>query len=74
MKKVLIYIIFLVFNQTYFAQDSKFDSLITAGINQIYSIKFDQARGTFEKVKKDYPQHPAGNFFDAMITWWEILL
>ena len=74
MKKVLVYIILLVFNQTYFAQDSKFDSLITAGINQIYSIQFDQARGTFEKVRKDYPQHPAGNFFDAMITWWEILL
>lgn len=64
----------MLFNQMYFAQSSRFDSLITAGIHQIYSIKFDQARITFEKVRKDYSQHPAGNFFDAMITWWEILL
>jgi len=75
MKKVVITIsLLMLFNQRYLAQDSKFDSLITAGIHQIYSIKFNQARGTFEKVKNNYPQHPAGNFFDAMITWWEILL
>lgn len=75
MKKILLIILtFLFFNQDYFAQDQKFDSLITAGIDQIYSIKFDQARTTFAVVKKNYPQHPAGNFFTAMITWWQILL
>lgn len=75
MKKVVITIsLLLLFNQMCFAESSRFDSLITAGIHQIYNIKFDQAIVTFAKVKKDYPQHPAGNFFDAMITWWEILL
>ncbi len=75
MKKVLLIIItLLVFNQDYFAQDQKFDSLITAGIDQIYSIKFNQARSTFALVKRNYPQHPAGDFFTAMITWWQILL
>ena len=57
-----------------FAQSTRFDSLITAGIYQIYNIKFDQASISFAKVKKEFPQHPAGNFFDAMITWWQILL
>lgn len=75
MKKVVITIsLLLLFNQMCFAESSRFDSLITAGIHQIYNIKFDQAIVTFAKVKKDYPRHPAGNFFDAMITWWEILL
>lgn len=75
MKKVLFIIYTLLFfNQDYFAQDQKFDSLITAGIDQIYSIKFDQARSTFAIVQRNYPQHPAGNFFTAMITWWQILL
>ena len=69
-----ILLILLLISQKQIAQDLKFDSLITAGIHQIYSIEFDQARETFAEVKTDYPHHPAGNFFDAMITWWEILL
>ena len=75
MKKFLFITLVLLFiNKDYLAQDQKFDSLITAGVEQIYSIQFDEARSTFAIVKRDYPQHPAGNFFDAMITWWQILL
>ncbi len=75
MKKIVITAsLLLLFNQMCFAQSTRFDSLITAGIYQIYNIKFDQASISFAKVKKEFPQHPAGNFFDAMITWWQILL
>ncbi len=76
MKNLLIIFLFvtLFYNKNYFAQDQRFDSLITAGVDQIYSIQFEKAKSTFAIVKKDYPQHPAGNFFDAMITWWQILL
>ncbi len=51
-----------------------YDSLVTAGINQIYSIKFTEAEKTFQLLKKEYPTHPASRFFFAMIDWWKIIL
>jgi len=51
-----------------------YDSLVTAGINQIYSIKFTEAEKTFQILQKEYPKHPAGKFFFAMIDWWRIIL
>ncbi|MBK8945204.1 MAG: hypothetical protein IPM32_08025 [Ignavibacteriae bacterium] len=56
------------------AQNVKFDSLLNSGINQIYNIKFNEAENTFLKVQKDFPKHPAGKFFDAMIVWWKIMI
>ncbi|MCO6448924.1 MAG: hypothetical protein J5I67_14920, partial [Ignavibacterium album] len=41
---------------------------------QIYNIKFTEAEKTFRSVMADYPQHPAGRFFLAMIDWWKIML
>ncbi len=56
------------------ASNTRFDSLVTDGINQIYNIKFNQAENTFSTVIREYPIHPAGYFLDAMILWWRILL
>lgn len=56
------------------ARDTKFDSLVTTGIKQIYNIKFPEAESTFRRVIADYPEHPAGRFFLAMINWWKILI
>ncbi len=56
------------------AQSADFDSLVTKGIKEIYSIKFSDAEVTFRKLIGDYPNHPAGRFFLAMIDWWKILL
>ena len=56
------------------AQNARLDSLIHAGIYQIYGIEFPQAEKTFQIVQKDYPKNPAGKFFDAMIDWWRIML
>ncbi len=50
------------------------DSLVKAGVNQIYGIEFDKAEKTFDIVTKEYSTHPSGKFFKAMITWWRILL
>lgn len=50
------------------------DSLVKAGINQIYGIEFDKAEKTFDLVSKEYTTHPSGKFFKAMTTWWRILL
>ena len=57
-----------------FPQDAKFDSVATTGIKQIYNIQFEDAEKTFRSLISDYPQHPAGRFFLAMIDWWKILL
>ena len=65
-------IIFLPFNAN--PQDARFDSLVSAGIKEIYNIKFPEAEKTFRKVIADYPDHPSGRFFLAMIDWWKILI
>ncbi|HSW53562.1 MAG TPA: hypothetical protein VLH59_00615 [Ignavibacteriaceae bacterium] len=70
-KKVL----FFIFIITCFAfPKPSYDSLVKAGINQIYSIKFTEAEKTFLILQKEYPKHPAGKFFFAMIDWWKIIL
>ncbi len=56
------------------AQDIKYDTLVAAGIKQIYDIKFHEAETTFRKLIADYPDKPAGRFFLSMIDWWKILL
>ena len=67
--------LFLFFYQTgLFAQPSKFDSVVVSGINQIYNIEFEAAEKTFRSLIADYPKHPAGRFFLAMIDWWKIRL
>lgn len=68
-------IFYLCFNASNtFPQSPQFDSLVTTGIKQIYSINFKDAEVTFRKLMADYPDHPAGRFFLAMIDWWRILL
>jgi tetratricopeptide (TPR) repeat protein len=68
-------IIFFIFIISYFVfPKPDYDSLVKAGINQIYSIKFSAAEKTFQILQKEYPKHPAGKFFFAMIDWWRIIL
>ncbi|RKY94710.1 MAG: hypothetical protein DRQ13_07935 [Ignavibacteriae bacterium] len=71
MKNILIS---LLFCSSLFAQSSKFDSVVVTGIEQIYSIEFEKAEKTFLSLISDYPKHPAGRFFLAMIDWWKIRL
>ena len=71
LKKVLLFI--FIITCFVFAKPG-YDSLVKAGINQIYSIKFNEAEKTFQLLKKEYPTHPAGRFFFAMIDWWKIIL
>ena len=71
---VLIYTFLVLLSINAFPQKPTYDSLVKAGINQIYNIKFDDAEKTFQVLKKEYPKHPAGRFFFAMIDWWKIIL
>jgi tetratricopeptide (TPR) repeat protein len=72
-KTLISFLIFSSLNFIY-AQDKSFDSVVTTGIKQIYSIKFSEAEKTFRGLMADYPNHPAGRFFIAMIDWWKIIL
>lgn len=67
------FLIFFLLSISVFSQ-SRYDSLVTAGIKSIYNIKFSEAEKTFATVIKEYPENPSGYFFDAMILWWKILL
>ncbi len=70
---VLVWLIFASINVAK-TTGPEFDSLVTAGIHQIYNIKFQEAESTFRLLMQKYPHHPAGKFFDAMIVWWKIML
>lgn len=77
MKVRFLLILLLVVANNIFAQNYNWvrhDSLVKAGVNQIYGIEFDKAEKTFDVVTKEYSTHPSGKFFKAMITWWRILL
>lgn len=71
MKKIIL---FIFLSTNLFAQQSDFESRVELGIKQIYNIKFEEAEETFRSLIADYPDHPAGRFFLAMIDWWKILL
>jgi tetratricopeptide (TPR) repeat protein len=51
-----------------------FEHRIRKGIDLIYNIKFDSAEVIFKEIMTNYPEHPAGRFFLAMIDWWRIAL
>ena len=77
MKAKLIFVIIFLFAVKANAQNYdwvRHDQLVKLGINQIYGIQFNEAENTFNTVIKEYPTHPSGKFFKAMITWWRILL
>ncbi|MCS7176709.1 MAG: tetratricopeptide repeat protein [Candidatus Kapabacteria bacterium] len=49
------------------------DSLVQQGIFYIYNMQFDTAEHYFRELIRRYPEHPAGYFMDAMVSWWKIL-
>jgi len=74
MRYLILLIFLLVINLQLRGQDAKFDSIVVKGIREIYSIEFEQATKTFNQLIANYPKHPAGKFFLAMLDWWRILL
>ena len=50
------------------------DPRIQAGIDLIYSLRFDEAERYFEGLIAAHPDHPLGHFFLAAVTWWRILV
>lgn len=73
MKKLIVIFILLIAPSA-IPQTAVFDSTVSAGIKQIYDIKFPEAENTFRELIADYPGKPQGRFFLAMVDWWKILL
>lgn len=67
------FLLILVLICTY-GQNNRYDQLVSEGVKQIYNLEFDNANKTFAQFKKEFPKHPAGKFFDAMVLWWKIMI
>lgn len=77
MRTKLLVLIYLLLEISIYAQGTNWvrhDSLVKAGLNQIYNIRFEQAENTFSFIEKEFPSHPSGTFFKLFIIWWNILL
>ncbi len=48
------------------------DSLVLHGVEQLFNLRYDSADASFKEVVAQYPKHPAGYFFRAMVDWWRI--
>ncbi len=53
--------------------DSASEALTRSGIEHIYNLQLDSARGEFRAVVANHPDHPAGHFFLAAVEWWRIM-
>jgi len=42
---------------------------IIRGINDLYDLEFDAAEKRFSRIVAEQPEHPAGYFYMAMVTW-----
>ncbi|MBP6673328.1 MAG: hypothetical protein KA247_09275 [Bacteroidetes bacterium] len=51
-----------------------FDAQAQRGISAVYNLEFEKANVEFSALARNYPSHPAGKFFLAMIDWWKILM
>jgi len=51
-----------------------FDAKAKRGIAAVYNLEFERAETEFSALAVQYPAHPAGKFFLAMIDWWKILM
>jgi hypothetical protein len=45
---------------------------IIEGINHLYDLEFDEAEKLFSRIVSEKPDHPAGYFYKAMVTWSKI--
>jgi tetratricopeptide (TPR) repeat protein len=55
-------------------QDSLYEAAIQRGIDAVYNLEFERADREFSTLISLRPDHPAGHFFRAMVTWWRIVV
>ena len=47
-------------------------TMVKEGLDLVYNLNYDAADAIFEKLKVQYPEHPAGEFLMALNDWWRI--
>ncbi|MDD8018751.1 MAG: DUF3808 domain-containing protein [Bacteroidota bacterium] len=62
----------LLFSQ--WITDPDFNTHAQKGIESVYNLEFEKADSEFTYLTQQYPSHPAGKFFLAMVDWWKILM
>ena len=45
-----------------------------AGLEALYDLRFEEAEAHFQKITRQYADHPIGPFLEALTLWWTILL
>ncbi len=71
------FLFIILFSSVSFSQwitSPEFNAQAQRGINAVYDLEFEKAEVEFSSLSKNYPSHPAGKFFLAMIDWWKILM
>jgi len=52
-------------------RDSNALSLVKKAVDDIYDLRFNEAREECQKLNHDYPGHPIGYLLKGMTTYWE---
>lgn len=47
-------------------------TMVKEGLDLVYNLNYDAADKIFEKLRLQYPAHPAGEFLMALNDWWRI--
>ncbi len=73
-RSILFFTLFTSVSFSQWITSPEFDEQAQRGINAVYNLEFEKAETEFSLLAKNYPSHPAGKFFLAMIDWWKILM
>lgn len=77
MTAIRFILLFVLVSSAAFSQwvtSPDFDAQAQCGIAAVYNLEFEKANAEFSTLARNYPSHPAGKFFLAMIDWWKILM
>jgi len=74
LRSFLFFILLSSISLSQWITSPEFDGQAQRGINAVYNFEFEKAEVEFSLLAKNYPTHPAGKFFLAMIDWWKILM
>ncbi len=74
MRFILLFVLFSSASFSQWVTSPDFDAQAQRGISAVYNLEFEKANVEFSSLARNYPSHPAGKFFLAMIDWWKILM
>mgnify|MGYP000884842003 CR=1 FL=1 len=79
-KIILSALILLIFtnitkiNAQWYVMETRADSLVQLGINDIYNVDFASCEKIYKQIQREYPGNLAGLFLEATSDWWKLQL